>query len=142
MFQPISTRLSETEHVRESARKIEEHTDLFSQFGVVLKTSSRATEYSDNYMMAAVAFYEVGDYESAARCFSKADMTLMFYRDVSNLKKWAENNYFLYHFARHKQGLCELPAGVFDRVKMSSFLDVFNDFQALPNDLKHAYSLQ
>ena len=142
MFLPISTRLSETEHVRESARKIEEHADLFSQFGAVLKTRSRVMEYSDCYAMAAVAFYEVGDYESAARCFSKACITLMFFLDDSILKKWADHNVFMYHFALHKQGLlCELPAGVFDREKMTSFLGVFNDFKALPNDLKHAYSL-
>lgn len=141
MFHPIGTHLSETEHVRESARKIEEHTDLFAQFGLVLKIRSRATECSNNYMMAAVAHYEVGDYGSATRCFHKADMTLMIYKDDENLGKWADLQHFLHHFARHKQGLCELPAGVFDRDTMAAFLGLFNDFQALPNELKRVYSL-
>lgn len=107
----------------ESARKIEEHTDIFAQFGMVLKTRSRATECSDNYMMAAVAYFEVGDYESSARCFSKADWALMIYKDVERLKKWGKLQYFLHHFARHKQGLCELPfrADVFDREITTDF---------------------
>jgi hypothetical protein len=118
---------------------MEEHTDLFSQFGMVLKTRSRATECSDNYMMSAVAYFEVGDYESAARCFSKADMALMMHRDI--LEKWGKFQNFLHQVARNKQGLCELPDGWFDMDIMTQFLDLFGEFQALPNALKTAYSL-
>jgi hypothetical protein len=63
--------------------------------------------YADDYVMSAFAYYEIGDLDSAQRCFRKADMTLMLFND-----EYGESRkvfHFLHNFVQHKRGLGVAP---------------------------------
>ncbi len=139
MFGLIARRLTDTEHVRASAQKIEENTDVYTQFGSVLK-QNRSKSFADDYVMAAFAYYEIDDLESAQRCFMKADMTLMLSPECKTSR---DVYHFLYNFVQHKRGLGDAPtlAGISEEWLLRT-IACNNDIPKLGHVIKTTFGLR